>query len=148
MSYLKWIIFCSLLVSFNNCGSHHLRDIEQTINVSSIFPFTRKAAYYHNVQIVEKKEVDGVWSYQFIASVVDADNEDSNIDIEIDILDSKGKRVCPRTLETVNRTSNHIQISACETPVDHQGLTVEVKAAPEGQSRQLIASEKFDLSNL
>ncbi len=148
MRVIKMLIFCLVIVSFNNCGSHHLRDIEQTINVSSIFPFTRKAAYYHNVQIVEKKEVDGVWNYQFIASVVDADNEDSNIDIEIDILDSKGKRVCPRTLETVNRSSNHIQISSCETPNDHSALTVEVKVAPEGQSRQLIASEKFDLSNL
>lgn len=145
---MRIFIFLPFLFLFNNCDSSHLIDREATVTLSSIFPFKMKSQYYQNVQIVNKSEESGVWNYQFIASVVDAEQEESDVDVEIDVLDGSGNRICPRTQATVNRSNNNIQVLECKSTTDFGALKVEVKAAPAGQSLQSIALHDFDLSNI
>ncbi len=148
MSVLKYICLIPIVFLFNNCDSNHLRNPEQTVDVASIFPFNEKGQYFQNVQIVEKSEDSGVWNYQFIASIADADQESTELDVEFDVVDGEGNRVCPRSVTTVNNSNNHIQIASCESTTNYSALKVVVRAAPKGQALQEIATHDFDLSNL
>ncbi|MCB0378353.1 MAG: hypothetical protein KDD33_07660 [Bdellovibrionales bacterium] len=143
-------------IAFQNCSATHT-----TTNLSSecgdqgqcvgslqdLYPYSTKPSFYEDVQLINKVLDAGEWNYQFIASVVDIDNPDQNIDVEIHLLDGDGKLVCPRTTATVNRSNNHIEIAECKNSAELDVIVAQIKV-DNGSGMEVTREIELNLSGL
>ena len=148
--FFRAILVILFGVFWQNCSPIHepFSEESESFNISSIYPYVEAPSYFDDVQIVEKIEDGGVWNYKFVATVVDANQEDTLLDVEVSVFDGQGKRVCPRVLATVNRTMNHIEVTECKSTNELSLLKVVLRAAETGGALKEISSKEFDLTQL
>jgi hypothetical protein len=105
------------ILFFQNCAeSKHTASSEASVSLSSIYPyFEEKPEFYENIQLTTAFQENGLWKYQFIASIVSAETPSEEVDVEIRIFDQKQAILCPRRNVRVKNTNNHIQIPDCQS---------------------------------
>ncbi len=113
------ILICALsaILFFQNCsGSKHSITSGEKVSLSSIYPYyEQKPEFFENIQLTTAFEDNGIWKYQFVASVVYVDVPGEEIDVEIRIYDQNQNVLCPRRTARVKNTNNHILIPDCQS---------------------------------
>lgn len=146
VKYFLVLLFGTLLW-YQGCGSsvHTGKKSGSLGQLSSIFPYSEKSRYYDDVQLVSMEENNGIWEYQFIVAIVDAEDEDMNIDVEVKVTDLNDQLLCPRYISKINRTNNHIELPNCNRNEELTEIKVVLSAAPVGEERQLVRVHEFSL---
>lgn len=115
---------------FQNCSeSKHTSSSATSLSLSSIYPyFEQKPDYYENVQLTTVFQENGLWKYQFVASIVYADTPSEEVDVEIRILDQNQNVLCPRRTARVKNTNNHVEIPDCQSSQQATLARIEIYA--------------------
>lgn len=148
MRILAVLLFlCGVLLGFQNCGSEHTIDKSSTtggVSIQSVYTYTTKPKYFDNVQLIAIQNVSGGFNYQFIASIVLADNPAQSIDVRYTFNNSSGGLVCPRVMATVNRGNNHIEIASCQSTTQQTSMNIIVEAKlPTATNYEAVAQYPF-----
>ena len=124
------LLVLSTVLFFQNCsGSKHYSASGNNISLSSIYPYyDEKPSYFENIQLTTAFEENGLWKYQFVASVVYADMPSEEVDVEIRIFDQDQKILCPRRTARVKNTNNHIEIPDCQSSRQTTLARIEIYA--------------------
>ncbi len=152
--FIGLFLFTALVVLLQNCGNMTGSGLGySSSSLSALYPYHKSApSYFADVQIIDKVNVGSPqtpnYSYRFIASAVSTSDENANIDVEILVMDSAETLVCPRIIESVNRTNNHLEVDSCFSSDDLNSITIKVFAGPVGGDLVEVRSQTFDLSGL
>lgn len=148
------LVVVSSIVLLQNCGEINSNSFDyKSSSLNSLYPYHAAApSYFADVQVVDKQKISGNsgtnYSYRLIATAVSTADENSQIEVEILIMDSSETLICPRIIQTVNRATNHLEIDNCITTDDVDSIVVKVLAGPVGGELEEARSQIFDLSNL
>jgi hypothetical protein len=146
-------LILSVLI-FQNCGdnfSSSQRALGGQYRLIDLYPYKTEAPdFFEDIQLVSFSHdpESNLYVYQFIASVVDIEDEEQVLDVEVLIRDTDGNLVCPRVTQQVNRSSNHIEVPDCETERVLTQIEAYLRVARPGQEFQDLRVHNLDLRAL
>ncbi len=153
---MKKIVFVTLVfilsvIFLQNCGETSAKQFGYTSSsMYNLYPYHKEApSYFADVQVVDKQKINAsTTTYRLIATAVSTADENSNIDVEILVMDSSETLLCPRIITSANRGNNHIEVDNCISTDDVNSIIVKVLAGPEGGELEEARSQSFDLQHL